>query len=165
MRKHNEGYALVLVLVVLLVLCILSSFMLTFSLRNLKQQEASANRLQAQYDAAGKIEIEMGRLQDFIKRIPQGTTVTAVAEPENSKVTFTTQDAVPVSLEVQGAAKLEGGKLNLILVSASETVQIDCVLQFAAVVSGDASHYSLTNLTGVEYVSYEISALEGGGTE
>lgn len=168
MRKRNEGYALVLVLVVLVVLCILSSYILTFSLRNLNYQKASASRLQEQYTAAGEIEVAVGYLQEFVKRIPQGVALAAAVDQVNGKVVLTTQGENPISIEVLGTAKLEGDRLNLALVSSSESVQIDCTLRFEALASripAEENLYSLTNLTGVEYVSYKISTVEKGGNE
>ena len=163
MRKHNEGYALVLVLVVLVVLCLLSSYLLSFSLRNLNNQKMAANRLQDQYTAAGQIEQTVGSIQAFIKNVPQGTELTATVDPENGKLILETQGEEPARIEVPGAAELEADRLNLALVFSSETVRIDCVVQLEALAIKDLSEenlYKLTNLTGVEYVSYKVSIPE-----
>ncbi len=56
MRKHNEGYALPFVLVVSVVMCLIAVTVMSFSLKNLQVQQASVQRTQAKYDAAGKIE-------------------------------------------------------------------------------------------------------------
>ena len=42
MKKHDEGYALVLVLVVMLVLCLVATSVLTIALNNLKKQETAS---------------------------------------------------------------------------------------------------------------------------
>lgn len=63
MRKHNEGYTLVLVLVVMVVLCLVSMSIMTFSLRNLQNQQASVERMEAKYQAQGEIEKIMGQLE------------------------------------------------------------------------------------------------------
>ena len=56
MKKHNEGYALPFVLVVMVVLTMVAVSILSFSLRNLQSQQASIDRMKAQYEAAGEIE-------------------------------------------------------------------------------------------------------------
>ena len=56
MKKHDEGYALVFVLVVLVVLCIIAIGIMDFSLRNLESQQNTIHRMEAKYEAAGKIE-------------------------------------------------------------------------------------------------------------
>ena len=56
MRKHNEGYALPFVLVVLVVLSIITVGIMEFSLRNFKSQQNTILRLEAKYEAAGEIE-------------------------------------------------------------------------------------------------------------
>ena len=66
MRKYNEGYALVLVLVVLTVIGLLATFILSFSLSNLQNQQASLNRMQEEYVAAGEIEKSIVKLESQI---------------------------------------------------------------------------------------------------
>lgn len=66
MRKYNEGYSLVLVLVVLTVIALLATFILSFSLSNLQNQQASLNRMQEEYVAAGEIEKSIVKLESQI---------------------------------------------------------------------------------------------------
>lgn len=66
MRKYNEGYSLVLVLVVLTVIALLATFILSFSLSNLQNQQASLNRMQEEYAAAGEIEKSIVKLESQI---------------------------------------------------------------------------------------------------
>jgi len=69
MKKHDEGYALVLVLVVMVVLCLVATSVLTIALNNLKKQEDSVARMKAKYEAQGKIEEFYANLQyDMINR-------------------------------------------------------------------------------------------------
>ena len=56
MRKHNEGYVLVLVLVVLIVLCLFSTAILTGAQRNLQAQMNSVADMRNKYEAQGEIE-------------------------------------------------------------------------------------------------------------
>ena len=56
MKKHNEGYTLVLVMLVLVVLCLLAGFILTTALRNLEAQQSAAQQIQDRYAAQGELE-------------------------------------------------------------------------------------------------------------
>lgn len=63
MKKHNEGYALALVLVVLTVLCLVALSMMSAALANINRQQATLLRMEEKYEAQGQIEIVMGRLE------------------------------------------------------------------------------------------------------
>ena len=64
MKKYNEGYALPFVLVVLVVMCIIAVGIMDFSLRNLQSQKATIQRMEAKYEAAGKIEEIVAAIQN-----------------------------------------------------------------------------------------------------
>jgi Na+-transporting NADH:ubiquinone oxidoreductase subunit NqrC len=55
-KKYNEGYALPFVLVVSVVMCIIATTVMTFSLDNLQSQQNTIERMQAKYEAAAQIE-------------------------------------------------------------------------------------------------------------
>lgn len=137
MKKHNEGYALVLVLVVLTVLGLVAAFILSFSLKNLQNQQASVEQMQDRYAAEGEIEKVIAQLEDLI-RAPSGEFV----ELKNT-----------VYSEADGM---------IIVKASSGSVQIVCELLLQAdsvTVRGDGE-YIFTNLTGFEYRSYDISTAE-----
>ena len=75
MRTYNEGYSLVLVLVVLTVIALLATFILSFSLSNLQNQQASLNRMQEEYAAAGEIEKSIVKLESQIDAEVEEITV------------------------------------------------------------------------------------------
>lgn len=56
MRKRDEGYVLPYVMVIMLVLAIVASSIMAISLKSLKAQQSSIQRMQDQYTAAGEIE-------------------------------------------------------------------------------------------------------------
>ena len=81
MKKHDEGYALVLVLVVILVLGIVASSLLSFALSNLKNQRASIDRMADKYEAAGEIEKLVAVLSEpYEKQIESDTLEITVLE-------------------------------------------------------------------------------------
>ena len=61
MKKHDEGYVLVYVTVVLLVFCLVAAMILTGALHNLNQQQAANQKMKDQYLAAGEIEKVMAQ--------------------------------------------------------------------------------------------------------
>lgn len=65
MKKHDEGYALVLVLVVITVLCLVAMAMMAASLKNLTNQQSSIERMQAKYQAQGEIEKVIAALENI----------------------------------------------------------------------------------------------------
>ena len=64
MLKRNEGYALSYVLVVLLVLCGIAIAVMSISLHNLKNQQASIDRMVDKYAAQGMVEQVVAQLEN-----------------------------------------------------------------------------------------------------
>lgn len=56
MKKHDEGYVLAYVTVVLLLFCLIATMILTGALKNLHHQQDTIAQMQDQYVAAGMIE-------------------------------------------------------------------------------------------------------------
>ena len=84
-NKHNEGYTLPLVMVVLLVLAIVAVTIMTTSLKNMQRQQGFIETMKAQYEAQGKIEMivaKMENLGDTAVEIP-------LAELEHTSNTLT----------------------------------------------------------------------------
>ena len=132
MKKHDEGYALILVLIVLTVLGLMASFMLSFSLQNVQTQQKYINRMQDQYAAAGEIEAIIGQMKSA------------------TGCSFTNGNGVNVDSTT--------GTLQLRI--QHRTVQIDCTLRVTGAITGtDGGPYTICNVTAVEYLSYEISTV------
>ena len=64
MKKHDEGYALVFVLVVMAVLGIVATTLMTGAMKNLQAQNTSLFQMQDKYEAAGKIEKFVAKIED-----------------------------------------------------------------------------------------------------
>ena len=56
MKKHDEGYVLVYVTVVLILFSLIGSMILTSAMKNLNAQQAAITQMQDKYVAAGAIE-------------------------------------------------------------------------------------------------------------
>ena len=153
MRRHNEGYALVLVLVVLIVLSLLSTFLMSASLRNLESQQSSLTQMQDRYTAQGEIEKIVGQLKT--------QSSVELQDSEDHSVCFDT-----VENTVEGEKKYD-----LKIVVKSGSVQIDCVLNLGdgtITAQADGQPYLISNVSQVQCLSYEISSISqqesGDGT-
>lgn len=153
MKKHSEGYALPFVLVVMVVLCMVSVSILSFSLKNLQSQQASIDRIKAQYEAAGEIEKVIGTLENA-----KNSTITLNSIFDPAEITLTEED---ISYDLEVSPK----KLTATFTVAKKTVQITCVLEISSsedivsIQDNGTAIYKFTNPT-YKYVSYTISTVE-----
>ena len=133
MKKHNEGYSLVLVLVVLVLMSLVASFILSVSLKNLQSQTAAVSRMEDKYTAAGEIEKIVAELE----AMTDGTIVLT-------------------------GEKLTDNTIKYSIVGSGETVQINCTLLLTAanIEPAGNNEYTITAPISVEYLSYEHLARE-----
>ena len=143
MKKHNEGYSLVLVLVVLVLMSLVASFILSVSLKNLQSQTAAVSRMEDKYTAAGEIEKIVAQLEAFGDT--EKIELPAIYEDAEIKRTLST----PASNK-------------LVIVIYSENVGIRCELELVgSTVAVEEPNISITKKpTEVKYLSYEYLARE-----
>ena len=139
MRKHDEGYALVLVLVVLIVLSLLSAAVLTDSLKNLQAQENAVQRMADSYKAEGEIQKLVAQMK------AQGQ--------------FLALDTEPVAIKVLTDNNSEAPKIRL--VAHIENVQVKCVLEFdgAKLEEQPDGNFLITEIIDVTCTEYESSVV------
>lgn len=166
MKKHNDGYVLPLALVVMVVLCLVAVTVMSFSLKGLKSQQASIQRMQAQYEAAGEIEKTVARVmhitytESFFNNVSDTTTLTG-GEDKGAKSTATESLASEAGITVADDAWIENNGIYSCVVSLSETkdaVRIDCTLLLENVIVPYEGGYKLETPT-VSYLSYEINSI------
>lgn len=166
MKKHNEGYTLVLVMIVLVILCLLSTYILSFSLKNISTQKAAVLRTQDQYAAMGEIEATVAKLQVFAEKYPETVTVEVMPKPEEGVfvLTVTEDDNSKTEYVFPGTATCTGD-IKIALAAQSDSYRIECTLQFVGTVNRNLASgtYTLSDLTGVEYIDYDISMVTKGG--
>lgn len=150
MKKHNEGYTLVYVLVVLVVLCLLTAAVLSSAIRNLHFQQKVAETVCDKYTIQG--EIARIRLQ-----------LEAMNDSGNIDLNNNFDSGVQIVVVE-----------NIVVVRArSGQTQGDCILVLKdAIGSGNNTVevsikdedkngvYNVTNLGGVECIYYEIYTVE-----
>ena len=143
MKKHNEGYTLPLVMVVLLVLAIVAVTIMTTSLKKMQRQQGFIETMKAQYEAQGKIEkivAELQNLGDTAVEIP-------LAEREHTSNTLT-------------------GSFTAYGSSGDSTVTIKCGIKITAdeiKKDGESEKFIISGEPTITYTSYEI--IKGGATE
>lgn len=160
-KKHDEGYALIFVLVVMVVLSIIAISLMSGALKNLTNQTATVDRMQEKYTAQGEMEKQIATLiyrltdpedkQDLNEiiglEVAQGKVQTLLGFPE-----LDWKNAHDCALDL----KVSKG-----------SVVIECSVVFKNVLSGDGPYKIEKPL--IEYTSYSISyqtqetPVEGGG--
>ena len=172
MKKHNEGYALVLVLVVITVLCLVSMAMTAASLKNLKNQQDSIERMEAKYAAQGEIEKFVATFEGMIYRGGAIPTITALKQADLDTI------CGAIGMQQITLIPVDNGETDRYLLleiktKADAEVAISCTIRVTGEViennyaSGE-KYYNITNPKW-EYVVYTITenipdpTTEGGG--
>lgn len=184
MKKHNEGYALPFVLVVMIVMCLVTTGLLDGSLRNLKSQKAMISRMQDQYAAQGAIEQVIGQLgqQNAVAEPTAEGIRTMIASLCEGAFEDDSSGALTITSSVSGEIKINGNdeenpadsteytvEYPFTLTSTVDKTKITCSMKFIgsievnAPVLGDTT-YTLTK-SELIYTSYDQSTAETtGGT-
>lgn len=178
MKKHDEGYALLLVVVTLLVLAIMSAALMSMGVRNLKNQKASLEQMVDKYDAQGEMEIKVAKIEAKIAAKPDFTieadaTVNNASSAVEKWITelglWSDIDQASLSITEEGIFSCE---IPLTAKSASEKTQISCVLELTGTVetktiteegSTEQKTTYEVKFGGLNYTSYNISEGGAGG--
>ena len=106
MNKHDEGYVLAYVTVVLLLFCLIATMILTGAMKNLTNQQDAIARMEDQYAAAGMIEqvvANMGKIEDsdYLEAIG-----VSCEKNENDNYVLTARhESVEITCEITPAGK------------------------------------------------------------
>lgn len=127
MKKHDEGYALILVLVVMIVMCLVAVTLMSFSLDNLQRQQDSVQHTKDQYAAQGEIEKIWVQLKAQADTIVVGANVEIQEDgtlivKENTVVIRCKFDGVTISTE--GKCQGYSGELRYASYTV-ETVEVE----------------------------------------
>ena len=180
MKKHDEGYALLLVVVTLLVLAILSAALMSMGVRNLKNQKASLDQMVDKYAVQGEMEKQVAQIEKTLK--DKGDTI-EISTTGVSAETFLTK-AVAEWLAVESldsnlsVTTAEGSttqgtfsyKYFLTAAADGKNTQISCELELNGTVKFDKEDesdpsnktYKIT-VDSLNYTSYNISEGGAGG--
>lgn len=153
MRKYNEGYALVLVVAILALLCVLGTFIISFAVRNLQGQVSSVTQMQERYTAQGEIEKIVASLEALIGQ-EEGAEIVLNSSNENLEIRVLEDDCQIEITSVCGSVKIF---CTLELECGEFTLQTE--------IGAEAGTYYVSNLTDVSYASYWFTITATGGDE
>lgn len=181
MKKHNEGYALVLVLVVITVLSLVAMAMMAGSLRNLQNQQKSIERMEAKYTAQGEIEKVIA---GFEKKIAETKASGAMAEfgisEQPTLIDFAGVEAKVGFGETQYFGQIDGvitTSQDYLLVNI-ETIfgeedhreedfrQVKCTIKITGDISkkDNSTEVYLVNASTLKWECVSYTITEGGGS-
>ncbi len=125
MRRRQDGYVLVYVMVVILFLCVAAAAVCTVSLRNLKSQQASLAQMQSRYEAEGKIEQFTAQLKTASGEGEDGSAAKAAAI--NSLIERFSSDDVSFTWNEQSAEIYAESGDGSVCVSAVIAVEFEVI--------------------------------------
>ena len=163
MKKHNEGYVLPLVLVVMIIMALIVVGVMSVSLRNLQTQKADIERMKDQYAAQGEIERAIAEInKELIADAVSNSSISAEGTRDN--VTTAIQKAVEqvrsaevISVTWDTEAE-ENSTCVVDLQANAGEIQITCKVKYQDVVVVDSG--VKVNPVEPTYLAYEISAVE-----
>ena len=150
MKKHDEGYVMILVLVVMIVMGLVTASILTFSLRNLQNQQLSIERMADKYAAQGMIE-------EYFEKSKQNGGITikeSTIEGEENEEEYL--KATPAENSKSDEA---GDFVEAVIVAKYHSVTIDCKVRVYGTVS-EGKPYFITD-PEITYTSYKITYSNG----
>lgn len=145
MNKHDEGYVLVYVTVVLLIFCLVATVILTGALRSLNAQQNAIAQMQEQYVATGEIEKYIASFESQILKKSGSTEI-------NCSDTF--------------EAKWDSGSsiLTLTAINGATAVTYSMKLTGATVTTTESGEViSKLIVTGLTAYTYVPNPTEAGG--
>ena len=148
MKKHNEGYTLVLVMALVLVLSVLTSVILGAAQRNLDAHRSGVAYMQAKYQAMGEIEKIVAKLD---KMTADDDSVDTICNSDgNPSVEIARLDHDKVQIRILAYAPIQN--------SETEVVEVECTLLLVDGLIDE--HGEVVNLTRYHYTSYQNSRKE-----
>ena len=156
MKKHDEGYVLAFVMVVIVVLCLVAVSLMSISLNNMEAQSASVQRMQDKYAAMGTVEQVVAALSksELQKNINFDGSVESQLE---DYLTARAGAAVNVTASASSTNTVYTAPLKIVAKPENSSVQIDATIRLTLEIKNN----EITQLT-IAYESYQISAVGTG---
>ena len=145
MKKHDEGYVLVYVTVVLLVFCLVATTILTGALNNLRNQQNAIAKMEDQYAAAGEIEKVIASMDALI------------AGKATSSVVITCSDAILAEWNAEENKLTLTANCGVVVVSCGLNMEGASVTQKTE--NEKVTSVTIANLSAYTYASYEIGGV------
>ena len=163
MKKHDEGYVLAFVMVVITVLCLIAVLLMPLSLRNLEAQNDSIRRMQDKYAAQGVIETVVAKMDSVIK--------ISMTEDSASLLKAYLGAGLEGNAEITyNSFPKEIGTGNFVaemdIVSTNDSARVEATLIWEASVVGntETNTYQITPYL-LQYKSYQVSSVREEGPD
>lgn len=164
MKKHDEGYALVLVLVVLAVLSLVVASVLSVSLKNLQSQQSAVERMQDKYAAQGQMEIVEAKLIYKVGVLrAQAKTYVELTEARS--------DVENVLKDVVGESEIEWDesgttcKFETSKTDEAGIVKIECTIVINNVICKKSQSYYIIGIPEITYEAYTVTTVSSTETD
>ena len=176
MKKRQEGYVLVYVLIVIVLLALIGSTVCAISVRNLKAQQSSLARAQAAYQAEGQVERALGTIAACT--ISGSLSLSKDTPPANARTAARNQAMTDFTgwLEAEGnwpncitKEEISAVELTLTAQEGGQLVTASVRIPVTIDVSGEPSAdeegqtlfypYSLT-VGNISYLSYRVETVQ-----
>lgn len=176
--KKQDGYVMVLVLVVILVLSIVSAGLMALSVANVKNQRNSIERMQDKYTAQGMIEQTIAKLSQGGKEIPLSNEIHYTNETEQVEKDLTQWLKDTYDLEAQEIEIVAEGDDALVCesfsyIAAGTAQQGTTRIDYSVEISGSFEESGKQDVVGktrydmtvkkITYLSYDITTSSQGG--
>lgn len=167
MKKHDEGYVLAFVMVVVAVLSLISLAVSTMAVRNIETQQAAVDRRLAKYEVEGAVEIVIAEMSNLSSlQVDAGDTFEEAIQEEIEKSLPATLDMSIVvtpdpsadNITVEEMPTDFSYKFNLAIADESNTVSCDMELK-GKVAKDSIGVHTITD-SMVAYLSYEMDVTE-----
>lgn len=153
MKKHDEGYVMILVLVVMIVMGLVTASILTFSLRNLQNQQLSIERMADKYAAQGKIEEYLAVVENKLK------VENCENEALKAEVSITARDVEDPSDPTRNRS-VQAVHTKITANVGSASILCELYITGEKIESDEASGYIIIN-PEITYTSYKITYSNG----
>lgn len=170
MKKHNEGYVLAFVLIVVAVLALISTAVSTVAVRNMESQQAAVKRMQDKYEAEGVIEKIVAELSNI--EVFEATDVKTEFDEKLTEICgrYPTTETGKLTKSVQ--PEWDGSSVltcTLTIESANDSSLIKTDIKLESEVSRINDKYTVEKPV-LTYISYKTTAQttepsEGGAAE
>lgn len=175
MKKHDEGYVLAMVMVVIAVLAIVASTMLSVGLRNVQTQQLAVERMQAKYEAEGTIEkviagvdvIKLENVQEDQVKSDFETSILNYLGSFNEDNSLGNENKIKTSSKwvTEGAERICEFAMETedeyIITSGdktiNETILVEVSLELKYKVEQDTSYKYVASVKAIDYTSYKIT--------
>ena len=150
MKKHNEGYALAFVLVMLAVLALLSSVILAASWRNMRFQQIAAQRMSDEYAVKGQLD----RIMIQLEALGSAGSIDLKNDPASGLQIVVVENIVVMRAR---SGQIQG---DCVLVLKDAINDQETAVPVTITDADSDGVYAIANLGGVECVYYEIYTAE-----